>query len=50
MSDTLDSRDLEEQLNNLDTDNETKEAIKELKEGNDKLTAEVRELKNGSNG
>ena len=31
MSDTLDSRDLEEQLNNLDTDNETKEAIKELK-------------------
>ena len=30
MSDTLDSRDLEEQLNNPDTDNETKEAIKEF--------------------
>ena len=32
MSDTLDSRDLEEELNNPDTDEERKKAIKELKE------------------
>ena len=32
MSDTLDSRDLEEQLEDPTTDDETKKAIKELKE------------------
>ena len=32
MSDTLDSRDLEEQLKDPTTDDETKKAIKELKE------------------